>query len=91
MTTQIIDDKELEQYGVELVSMMQFLELPESFIKSMAITLPDLEVEHVDALYASLKEATMEKLTVEVDPEYQAASDDIDRETMDEINKIISE
>ena len=83
--------EQLEGIGQQFAAMLEYLDLPEEFKASLVAIIPDLEAEQFELLYNSLYESVVDRIAVETSEEYIAEADEIDKQTMAEIDEIINE
>lgn len=89
--TDSLSQEQLEGIGQQFAAMLEYLGLPEEFKASLVSLVPDLTPEQFETLYNSLYESVVDRIAVETSEEYIEGAEEIDKQTVADIDEIISE
>lgn len=89
--TDSLSQEQLEGIGQQFAAMLEYLDLPEEFKASLVSLVPDLTPEQFETLYNSLYESVVDRIAVETSEEYIEGAEEIDKQTVADIDEIISE
>jgi hypothetical protein len=92
LTKEEIDliEKEIEDYGRRIGYYLNELDIPLELKQDLVKILPDLEPEDIDKLVKTLEERLIDQKMLEEDPEYQKKIDEINKETLSQLQTILS-